>query len=57
MAEKRKTSKVDEREYLKTDRIEEANIAEINQKGMTLYGANINLARVFPEIHDGLKPV
>lgn len=57
MAEKRKTSKVDEREYLKTDRIEEANIAEVNQKGMILYGANINLARVFPEIHDGLKPV
>ena len=53
----KKTNKADERDYLKTDRIEEANIADINQKGMVLYGANINLARVFPEIHDGLKPV
>ena len=53
----KKTNKADEKDYLKSDRIEEANIADINQKGMILYGANINLARVFPEIHDGLKPV
>ena len=57
MDKKRKSGKVDEREYLRTDRIEKANIADISQKGMILYGANINLARVFPEIHDGLKPV
>ena len=57
MEKQRKSSKVDEREYLNTDRIEQANIADVSQKGMVLYGANINLARVLPEIHDGLKPV
>ena len=58
MADKRKKSgKVEEHEYLKTDRIDRANIADVSQRGMVLYGANVNLARVLPEIHDGLKPV
>ena len=48
---------IDERVYLDDSRIERANIADLNTENMKLYGANINLARVFPEIHDGLKLV
>ena len=48
---------IDEQVYLDDSRIERANIADLNTENMKLYGANINLARVFPEIHDGLKLV
>lgn len=43
--------------YLDDSRTEQRNIAELNTENMKLYGANINIARVFPEIHDGLKSV
>lgn len=44
-------------DYINIDNIETANIAELNTENMKLYGANINLARVFPDVHDGLKLV
>lgn len=43
--------------YEEDKNIETANIANLNITNMKIYGANINLARVFPEIHDGLKLV
>ena len=47
----------DEKIYLDDKRIEKENIAELNTNNMKIYGMNINLARVFPEVHDGLKLV
>ena len=44
-----------EKLYLDDTNVEQANIAKLNTEQMQKYGANINLARVFPDIHDGLK--
>lgn len=55
--EKNHLKGIDEEVYMDDTRIERANIADLNTENMKLYGANINLARVFPEIHDGLKLV
>jgi len=43
--------------YHDTKNVKEANIADLSTENMKIYGANINLARVFPEVHDGLKLV
>ena len=48
---------IDIKSYLNTDRVEVSNIAGLCTDIMKIYGANINLARVFPEVHDGLKLV
>ena len=39
--------------YHDTKNVKEANIADLSTENMKIYGANINLARVFPEVHDG----
>ena len=47
----------DESVYTEDRSVDKVNISDLNTENMKIYGANINLARVFPEIHDGLKLV
>lgn len=37
--------------------IPEVNIADFCREIMTIYGANVNIARTVPDLRDGLKPV
>lgn len=39
-----------------SENIIERNIAEFCKEIIMLFGANVNLARAVPDIHDGLKP-
>ena len=49
--------KLSDKDYMNDVNIEKVNISDLNTENMKIYGANINLARVFPDIHDGLKLV
>lgn len=52
-------SKKKEKNILPTfqnENIIERNIAEFCKEIILLFGANINLARSVPDVHDGLKP-
>lgn len=61
MAKKNKISSgkkdIDISLYQNSDKVSEVDIGDYNTTNMQIYGANINLARMFPDLRDGLKPV
>lgn len=47
----------DVEKYRDDSREENVNISKLNTVNMQKYGANVNLYRMFPDVHDGLKVV
>lgn len=43
--------------YFSDDLVKSEDIGELNKSNMIIYGANVNLARMIPDVRDGLKPV
>ena len=43
--------------YFSDSLVKSEDIGELNKSNMIIYGANVNLARMIPDVRDGLKPV